>query len=255
MPFIDTMSIISNTLNVHSIESFGTHDGPGIRMVIFLQGCNLKCAYCHNPDTIALKGGQQVAIEELVSRAVNLKSYFGNTGGVTASGGEPLLQAKGLYELFRELKKNEIHTNIDTNGAVFNNDVRQLLDDYADLVMIDIKHTDSEGYQKLTTVRDLNTAMKLATHREESGKPFWLRYVLIPGITSQPDQLHKLGREWGKFEMLEKIEIQPYHQLGVHKWVGLGWDYSMKDVRQNTPDEIAQAINILSNYFKEVKAN
>jgi pyruvate formate lyase activating enzyme len=246
---------IASTLKVHSIESFGTHDGPGIRMVVFLQGCNLRCAYCHNPDTISPTGGNLITIDELVDRAKNLKSYFGATGGVTASGGEPLLQAKGLYNFFQELKKNGIHTNIDTNGAVFNTDVRRLLDDHTDLVMLDIKNTDSLGYLKITGIKDVGTAKKLADHREASQKPFWLRYVLIPEITGTTEQLHKLGTEWGHYKMVEKIEIQPYHKLGIHKWEALGWEYALSNARQNTAEELEQTSHILSQYFNEVKIN
>ena len=129
-----------NISRVHSVESFGTHDGPGIRMVVFLQGCKLRCLYCHNPDTIETTGGIDVHIEDLVQKAVHMKDYFGEKGGVTVSGGEPLLQSKELIHFFQRLKEEGIHTNVDTNGRILNHFTMTLLDDYTDLVMLDIKH-------------------------------------------------------------------------------------------------------------------
>jgi pyruvate formate lyase activating enzyme len=246
---------MSESLNVHSIESFGTHDGPGIRMVVFLQGCNLKCLYCHNPDTISSQGGTTYDIDKLVERAVNMKPYFGKLGGVTVSGGEPLLQHKGLIPFFKKLKQEGIHTNIDTNGSIFNDSVKLLLDTSTDLIMVDIKHTNEEGFQKITGGQKLNNHLKLINHREQSGKPFWLRYVLIPGYTDSPQELKKLGERFTHYNYLEKIEIQPYHHLGIHKWQALGEDYQLKDVKENSKEQLEQAKQILTPYFKEVKIN
>ncbi|MBP8793479.1 MAG: pyruvate formate lyase-activating protein [Lutibacter sp.] len=249
------MKIEENTLRVHSIESFGTHDGPGIRMVIFLQGCKLKCLYCHNPDTIETSGGTEYEIEDLVQRALKMKSYFGENGGVTVSGGEPLLQAKELIPFFKRLKEEGIHTNIDTNGRLLNSYAKTLLDEYADLVMLDIKHMTEEGYLELTGVSCKETTFNFAKYREESGKKMWLRYVLIPEITGKPELLHALGNYFKDYQTIEKIEIQPYHTLGIHKWEALGWEYQLKDARENTPEELEAAAEILSKYFKEVKIN
>lgn len=246
---------MAESLNVHSIESFGTHDGPGIRMVIFLQGCNLKCLYCHNPDTISSQGGTAYDIDDLVGRAVNMKPYFGKSGGVTVSGGEPLLQHNGLIPFFNKLKQEGIHTNIDTNGSIFNDSVKILLDTSTDLIMVDIKHTNEEGFQKITGGQKLNNHLKLINHREQSGKPFWLRYVLIPGYTDSPQELKNLGEKFTNYKHLEKIEIQPYHHLGIHKWQALGENYQLKDVKENSKGQIEQAKQILLPYFKEVKIN
>jgi pyruvate formate lyase activating enzyme len=177
---------------VHSIESFGTHNGPGIRMVIFLQGCKLKCQYCHNPDTIDTHGGEEYSIENLVQRALKMKSYFGDKGGVKVSGGEPLLQAQNLIPFFKRLKEEGIHTNIDTNGRMLNHPVVELLDAHADLVMLDIKNMTEEGFQQITGKKNKETTFNFAKHREASGKKMWLRYVLIPGITDTPELLHQL---------------------------------------------------------------
>jgi len=242
-------------LKIHSIESFGTHDGPGIRMVIFLQGCNLKCLYCHNPDTIPTKGGNIYNIEELVRRAENMKPYFGKLGGVTVSGGEPLIQSKALIPLFKALKEKGIHTNIDTNGSILADDTIILLDEYADLIMIDIKHTNEKGYNQLTGGKGLDKAFKLIRHREASQKPYWLRYVLLPGYTDNHEEMIELGKKCKDLVYLEKIEIQPYHKLGTHKWEVLGEKYQLEHINENTPEQLEKVKEILTPYFKEVKIN
>ena len=258
VPFSDKKVAITTApdiLRVHSVESFGTHDGPGIRMVIFLQGCKLKCLYCHNPDTITTEGGMECTIEQLVAMAVKMKPYFGKKGGVTVSGGEPLLQAKALLPFFKRLKEEGIHTNIDTNGRILNHFTKELLDTYTDLVMLDIKHMTEEGYQALTGMRNKETTFRFVKYREASGKKLWLRYVLIPGITDDPELLHEMGRYFKDYKTIERLEIQPYHQLGVHKWEALGWEYPLKHARENTPEELQTAVTILKNYFKEVTLN
>lgn len=194
-------------------------------------------------------------IEELVDIALKMKPYFGKKGGVTVSGGEPLLQSKELVPFFKRLKEEGIHTNIDTNGRILNHFTEELLDDYADLVMLDIKHMTEEGYEALTGMRNKETAFTFAKHREASGKKMWLRYVLIPEITNKPELLHQMGAYFKDYETIEKIELQPYHKLGIHKWEALGWDYQLKDARENTEEEIDAAVEILKNYFKEVKIN
>jgi len=249
------IKVKENTLNVHSIESFGTHDGPGIRMVIFLQGCKLKCQYCHNPDTIDTQGGQEYVIDDLVEKALKMKPYFGEKGGVTVSGGEPLLQAQNLIPFFKRLKAKGIHTNVDTNGRILNHPVKELLDEYSDLVMLDIKHMTEEGYQRITGVKNKETTFNLAKHREQSGKKMWLRYVLIPEITNTPELLHLLGNYFKDYKTIEQIELLPYHKLGVHKWEALGWEYPLKHARENTELELNSAKEILSNYFRKVSIN
>jgi len=222
---------------------------------VFLQGCKLKCLYCHNPDSIETSGGQEYHIEELVQIALKMKPYFGKKGGITVSGGEPLLQSKALIPFFKRLKEEGIHTNIDTNGRIFNHFSKALLDDYADLIMLDIKHMTEEGYLALTGQPNKDISFNFAKHREDSGKKMWLRYVLIPGVTNNPELLHALGKHFKDYKTVEKIEIQPYHKLGVHKWDALGWDYQLKDARENTEEELQAASDILKNYFKEVKIN
>ncbi|GAB1857432.1 pyruvate formate-lyase-activating protein [Flavobacteriaceae bacterium MHTCC 0001] len=240
---------------MHSIESFGTHDGPGVRLVVFLQGCKLKCLYCHNPDTIDTHGGKTYEVEDLVQMAIKEKPYFGKKGGVTVSGGEPLLQSKELLSFFKRLKEEGIHTNIDTNGRILNHFTEELLDEYTDLVMLDIKHMTEEGYQYITGQKNKETTFNFAKYREASGKKMWLRYVLIPEITGTPELLHSLGEYFKDYKTIEKIELQPYHTLGVHKWEVMGWKYQLKNARANTEEEINNAVGILQQYFKEVKVN
>jgi pyruvate formate lyase activating enzyme len=211
--------------------------------------------YCHNPDTIETSGGTKYKIEELVEIALKMKPYFGKKGGVTVSGGEPLLQAKELIPFFKRLKEEGIHTNVDTNGRILNNFAKTLIDEYADLVMLDIKHMTEEGYLALTGVSCKETTFNFAAHREASGKNMWLRYVLIPEITGKPELLHAMGNYFKEYKTIEKIEIQPYHKLGIHKWEALGWEYQLKAARENTPDELEEAAAILKKYFKEVKIN
>lgn len=244
-----------NILNVHSIESFGTHDGPGIRFVIFLQGCKLKCLYCHNPDTIAMEGGEPYTIKALFDRVMKAKPYFGKHGGVTVSGGEPLLQAKALIPLFKLLKSEGIHTAIDTNGRILNHFVTELLNDYTDLVLLDIKHMTEDGYQYLTGMKNHQTTFNLGKHREVSGKAMWLRYVLIPGLTNKPELLEALGTYFKDFTTIEKLELLPYHKLGVHKWEALGWEYQLKDARENTATELEEAKALLQPFFNNISIN
>ncbi len=242
----------STQLKVHSIESFGTHDGPGIRLVIFLQGCNLKCLYCQNADTIKTEGGQLVELDELVRRAVNMKTYFGKKGGVTVSGGEPMLQAKALIPFFARLKAEGIHTNIDTNATVSSVYSRELITDISDLIMFDVKHTSEEGFVSLVGRNGLDTMLELIRLREASEKPYWIRYVLIPEITNNPESLNWLVEQFSEMKYLERLELLPYHKLGQYKWEALGEQYQLEDARENTPDEIEQAKQILEGHFQEL---
>lgn len=202
-----------------------------------------------------MSGGKEYHIETLVQMALKEKPYFGKKGGVTVSGGEPLLQSKELIPFFKRLKEEGINTNIDTNGRILNHFSQELMDDYADLVMLDIKHMTEEGYQYLTGMPNKDITFNFAQHREASGKKMWLRYVLIPEITNKPELLHAMGEYFKDYKTIEKIEIQPYHKLGIHKWESLGWEYQLKDARENTEEELQAAVDILKNYFKKVKIN
>ncbi len=240
-------------LKVHSIESLGTFDGPGIRLVIFLQGCNFTCSYCANADTIPMKGGKERDIEELVAQAVNQRPFFGKKGGVTVSGGEPLLQAKALTKLFKRLHQEGINTCVDTNGSVFNDDVKELME-HTDLVLLDIKHIRQEVHKEITGTNNLKT-LAFAEYLKKINKPVWLRYVLVPTLSDDKDDLHTLGEHFKSYDNVQKIEIQPYHSLGVHKYEHLGIEYQLGHIKENTQEQLKTAYNIYSQYFKEVIVN
>lgn len=240
-------------LNVHSIESMGTYDGPGIRLVVFVQGCGFKCLYCANPDTISQKGGKITETSEILKLATNQRPFFGKLRGVTVSGGEPILQAKGVSELFKELKKEKINTCIDTNGNAFNDNVKEMLE-LTDLVLLDIKHIDPIKHKELTS-RENATTLKFADYLKEKKIRTWLRYVLVPGYSDQEESLHDLVKHFADSEHIERIEIQPYHKLGVHKYEYLDMEYKLEGVPENTPEQLEKAKSIFEQYFKEVIIN
>ncbi len=204
-------------LRVHSIESLGTFDGPGIRLVIF---------------TISLEGGKMMDIEEIVSLAVNQKPFFRKKGGVTISGGEPLLQAEKLIQLFKRLHEEGINTCIDSNGSVFSNSVKELLE-HTDIVLLDIKHINLAKHFEITGKSNAKT-FEFAEFLRERNIRVWLRYVLVPTLTDASEHLHALGKHFESYDNIEKIEIQPYHSLGVHKYEHLGLEYKLKGVKENT---------------------
>ncbi len=240
----------SEVLRVHSIETFGTHDGPGIRLVIFVQGCQFHCVYCANPDSISIEGGTLMKIDEIVEKAKKQKPFFGKNGGVTISGGEPLLQRAIIKKLFLKLHEEGIHTTLDTNGKVIDKQSKDLLET-TDLVMLDIKHINDDWHHKITRLSNSNT-LKFAEYRESTGKPMWLRYVLVPGWSDQEEYLHQLGEHFKDYQSIQKIEILPYHKLGMHKWEALGWKYELEDVKSPDKTSIEKASEIFRQYFKEV---
>lgn len=241
-------------IKVHSYESMGTFDGPGLRLVVFLQGCNFRCLYCANPDTIDAKGeSTETSQDEIVRMAVSQKAFFGKKGGVTFSGGEPTLQAKALIPLFRRLKEQGIHICVDTNGSIWNDDVEELLQ-LTDLVLLDIKEFNNLRHQHLTE-RSNEQTIRTATWLEEKGKPFWLRYVLVPGYSSFEEDIRALGEHFKDYQMIQRIEILPYHTLGVHKYEAMGKEYKLKGIKENTPEQLEAARTLFSEYFKTVYLN
>ena len=215
---------------IHSIESFGTVDGPGIRFIVFMQGCPLKCKYCHNRDTWNLEGGYTISENELVKEVMHYKSYIDNSGGgVTVSGGEPLLQAKFVTEFFKELKKKKIHTALDTAGSLpVTDEIKELLS-YTDLVLLDIKHIDNEKAIKLTGSPNKNN-LDFAKYLNSINKPVWIRQVLVPGYTDDKNDLKKLKEFIKSLNNVENVEILPYHNLGKYKWKELGEEYELENV-------------------------
>lgn len=240
-------------LRIHSIESFGTHDGPGIRLVVFTQGCQFRCLYCANPDTWDPHGGKDMPIDEIVRLAIAQKPFFGKRGGVTISGGEPTLQRVALLNLFKKLHAEGINTALDSNGRLLNDEVKALFEE-TDYLLLDVKHIDDDWHHRLTGVSN-KSVLEVAGWREQTGKTMWLRYVLVPGWTDQPEYLHALGQHFKDYTSIVKMEIQPYHRLGVHKWEALGMPYELEGVPAPGQEKLQEVKGIFSQYFREVVVN
>lgn len=236
--------------NIHSIESFGSADGPGVRFLIFLKGCPMRCAYCHNPDTWAGKGGELRGADELLDQAERYRSYWGPEGGITVSGGEALCQLDFVLELFRKAHARGINTCLDTSLAPFTREPAwlqkfgQLMDD-CDLVMADIKHIDPAEHLALTGRGNENIldCLRYLAQREQ---PLWIRHVLVPGVTDVDDYLRRT-RDFiaGLGDAVKRVEVLPYHTLGVFKWEELGIPYRLEGVEPPTPERTARAQQIL----------
>ncbi|MBP3663279.1 MAG: pyruvate formate lyase-activating protein [Bacteroidales bacterium] len=240
-------------IKVHSYESMGTYDGPGLRLVVFLQGCPFRCLYCANPDTISFDGGKPTEIEDIVRMAVNQKPFFGKKGGVTFSGGEPTSQAKELLPLVKRMHEEGINVCIDTNGGVWNPAVEELLKE-VDLVLLDVKQINPARHESLTGRSNTQT-LKTAQWLEDTGKPFWLRYVLVPGISDFEEDIRTLGEHFKDYRMIQRVEILPYHTLGIHKYETLGQEYALKDTKTNTPEQLQKAESLFKEYFSCVMVN
>lgn len=230
---------------IHSVETFGTVDGPGIRFVIFMQGCTLKCKYCHNRDTWDLHTGTPTTVSELIKEILNYKSYMDNSGGgVTVSGGEPLLQAEFVTELFKELKELGIHTALDTAGSIpISNQIKELLK-YTDLVLLDIKHIDNQKAIELTGFSNKNN-LDFAKYLSNLKIPVWIRQVLVPGYTDNKFDLQNLKKFIDSLENVQKVELLPYHNLGKFKWEEIGDTYELDNVNPPSLEDINKAKNIL----------
>lgn len=229
---------------VHSVETFGAVDGPGIRFVLFLQGCHLQCKYCHNRDTWDMNNGSYKSLDKIFDKIMNYKNYITPNGGVTVSGGEPLLQVKFLIELFTKLKKKKIHTCIDTSGMVtLTDDIKHLLT-LTDLVLLDIKHIDNEKCKDLVGF-DNKLELEFAKYLSNNNIPVWIRQVLVPGYTDDENDLLKLRTFISSLNNVQKVEILPYHSLGKYKWSKLGLKYGLENVRDATSDDVKRAKAIL----------
>ena len=233
--------------NIHSIETFGTVDGPGIRYVIFLQGCPMRCAYCHNPDTWEIGAGKNMNVDEIVEDVSKYKRYI---EGITVSGGEPLLQIDFVIELFEKVKSIGLSTCIDTSGILFNinnvefkNKVDKLLE-FCDLVMLDIKHIDNDSHHKLTGHGNENI-LEFAKYLSDKNIPVWIRHVLVPGINEDELTLKRLRDFIETLNNVEKIEILPYHTMGIPKYKELGIEYLLEGVNPPTNEQIFIANKIL----------
>ena len=239
---------------IHSLESFGAVDGPGIRYLIFLKGCNMRCQYCHNVDTWNPDTDNLMTADELLDKAERFRSYWGKEGGITVSGGEALLQIDFLIDLFRKAHERGINTTLDTSAQPFTREepffskFNELLK-YTDLVMLDIKHIDDEEHKKLTGHTNKNI-LDMATCLSDHGKAMWIRHVLVPGITDDDGQLHRLRAFIDTLKTVERVEILPYHTLGVFKWKELGIPYALEDVEPPTKEQVEHAREIIIPGYK-----
>ena len=236
---------------IHSIETCGTVDGPGIRYVIFTQGCPLRCLYCHNPDCRYLNEGKEVSVDELIADIQKYRSYMKfSGGGVTISGGEPLMQPEFVGEIFRRCQELGIHTALDTSGYVNLATVKPLLD-YVDLVLLDIKSFDPKIYHQVTSV-SLEPTLKLARYLSDINKPTWIRFVLVPDLTDPHHNIKGLAEFVSSLNNVERVEILPFHKMGEYKWEQLGYEYQLKDTPAASPELVNKAKAIFTEYGLEV---
>lgn len=235
---------------IHSIETFGSVDGPGVRFIIFLNGCNLRCLFCHNVDTWMINNSNLQTADELLNYAIRYKPYWKSEGGITVSGGEPLLQIDFLLELFKKAKEKNINTCIDTAGEPFTYDEPYFskfeeLMKYTDLLLVDIKHIDEKEHIKLTGKTNKNI-FQMYEYLNSIHKKIWVRHVLIPGITDKDEYLYRTRDFLKKFDNIERIEILPYHSLGEYKFEKLGIPYKLKGVSSPTSERVKNASDILN---------
>ncbi|MBC2165948.1 pyruvate formate lyase-activating protein [Listeria booriae] len=235
---------------VHSVETMGTVDGPGIRFIVFMQGCLLRCQFCHNPDTWKIGIGEERTAQDVFEEAYKYKAFMdASGGGITVSGGEPLLQVDFLIELFTLCKKAGIHTTIDSCGGCFTRDpefIEKLdrLMEVSDLILLDIKQIDPEKHLKLTT-RPNAPILDFAQYLADKNQPIWVRHVLIPTKTDDPNDLTKLHEFITTLPNVERVEVLPYHTMGVYKWENLGIRYPLEGIEPPEDDVVAMANQIL----------
>ena len=242
---------------IHSTESFGTVDGPGIRFVVFFQGCPMRCKYCHNPDTWQMNTGERRSAKSLISEYEHNRAFYKN-GGITVTGGEALMQIDFLLELFRLAKEKDIHTCLDTSGITYHpgeSDYNRKLDELmtvTDLVMLDIKHIDPEGHKDLTG-HDNAGILAFARYLAEKQVPVWIRHVVVPGITDDPGQLERLGQFIGTLSNVKALDVLPYHVMGVSKYKELGMPYPLEGVEAATKEQAVKARQIILNAYRQVR--
>jgi pyruvate formate lyase activating enzyme len=237
---------------IHSIETCGTVDGPGIRFVIFTQGCPLRCLYCHNPDCRHIEDGREVTVDELIDEIQKYRSYMRfSGGGVTVTGGEPLMQPEFVQEIFRRCKELGIHTVLDTSGYVNLNVAKSVLD-YVDLVLLDIKSFDPEIYVKITSV-SLEPTLKFAKTLSESKKTIWIRFVLVPNLSDPLHNIEGLANFVSTLGNVEKVEVLPFHKMGEYKWEQMGYDYKLKDTPPPSPELVQNVMDIFRSHGLQVQ--
>ena len=228
------------TGNIHSIQSLGAVDGPGVRCVVFMQGCPLRCAYCHNPDTWSPEGGTPTTVDELARRVLRFKPYWKNGGGVTVSGGEPLLQADFVAEFFERLHQEGVHTALDTSGAGRLDAAERVLKN-TDLVLCDIKFLTSEDYRRYCRA-DMANVEGFLSLTAEKNVPLWIRHVVVPGLTDAPEHLRRVKAKAQSYPNFEKLEFLPFHKLCMEKYERMGIEFPLKDVPGMTDNRLKELL-------------
>lgn len=247
------------TGHIHSIESCGTVDGPGIRYVIFFQGCPMRCQYCHNPDTWEASGGTPMTVDEVLDGFYSNLAFY-RSGGVTVTGGEPLMQMDFLTALFENLKAHGIHTCIDTSGIIFNPenpDFMKRMDhllSLTDLVMLDIKHIEDSRHLTLTGQSN-KKVLDFAAYLSEKNIPVWIRHVLVPGITFYREYLEELGTFMGSLNNVKALDVLPYHSMGITKYDSLGIPYPLRDTPEPSKEDAAAARNVILSAYQKARAS
>lgn len=239
--------------NIHSLESCGTVDGPGIRFVVFMQGCPLRCKYCHNPDSWRVGVNKNFSVLEILEKYNGVKEFC--KGGITVTGGEPLMQMDFVTALFKTAKEQGIHTALDTSGVLFNRANTEKIDElleFTDLVLLDIKHIDNEEHKKLTGLPNVNI-LDFAKYLSEIGKPMWVRHVVVPGITFNPEYLKQLGSFLATLKNIKALDVLPYHDMAIPKYENLGIDYPLKGVPPLTKEQALEARGYILQGVKAVK--
>lgn len=240
---------MSTVGRIHSFESCGTVDGPGIRFIVFMQGCRMRCKYCHNRDTWDLHDGKDITVEEIMKEVVTYRHFMkASGGGVTASGGEAMMQPEFVRDFFRAAQAQGIHTCLDTNGYIHKHtDVIDEVLDAADLVMLDLKQMKDEIHKDLIGVSN-KRVLDFARYLHKRGQKTWIRYVIVPGYTDDAESAHLLGDFIKDMDNIEKIEMLPYHQLGAHKWKALGFEYELEGVKPPSKESLEEIKAILESY-------
>lgn len=241
---------MTNQGYIHSFETFGSVDGPGVRFIIFMQGCPMRCLYCHNPDTWKMNVGELKSVDEIVAKALRYKNYWGKEGGVTVSGGEALSQIQFVTALFKAFKAKGVNTCLDTSAGPYRDSPEyiELFDElmrYTDLVLLDIKHSDPKSHKELTGISNENI-LACAKHLSDLNKPVWIRHVLVPGITDSKEQLEGVKKIIDSLSNVKKVEVLPYHSLGIHKYDALGIEYKLRDTPHPSQESIQIACKILN---------
>lgn len=240
--------------NIHSTETFGTVDGPGIRFVVFMQGCPLRCKYCHNPDTWSMQGGREMTVAELLKEYESCREFYKN-GGITVTGGEPLMQIDFVTELFEAAKQQGIHTCLDTSGITFTPENREKFDRLiksTDLVLLDIKHIEPSLHKELTAHDNANI-LDFARYLSDNGVPMWIRHVVVPDITADEKYLYELGRFIGGLKSVKALDVLPYHVMGAAKYEKLGIDYPLKGVEPASQEQAAAAKAVIMQGIRDIR--